>query len=263
MSEEAIPAEPDAPPRKRPEILALETSDILAALKAGTEDFRAAPKYGLFFGGVYVLGGWFMYLLLTLLGMPFLVYPLFICFAIIAPFIATGFYDVSRKRAEGEEPSWPGVLSSVKVSSRRDLGWMALVTGFVMIIWMDIAALLFFGFMGLRSFSPSELMSQIFTTPTGLLFLVLGNLTGAMISFFVFAITVVSFPLLFDRDIDFVTAMITSVKVVRNNPRPMIMWYFIIASLIIASLATGMLGLFVTLPILGHATWHLYKRAIA
>ena len=196
------------------------------------------------------------------LSMPFLVYPLFICFAIIAPFIATGFYDVSKKRITGTPLSWNSVLSSVRGTSKRDLGWMALITGFVMIIWMDIAALLFFGFMGLHSFSRAELMTQIFSTPTGLLFLTLGTLTGALISLFVFAITVVSFPLLFDRNVDFVTAMITSVKVVRENPGPMLMWWLIIAALIGFSLLTGMLGLFLTLPILGHATWHLYIRAI-
>lgn len=249
--------------RAKPEIKSLVTSDIFAALLAGVRDFQAAPVYGLFFGGVYVAGGWTMYLLLTLFGLPFLVYPMFICFAIVAPFIATGFYDVSRKRLNGDALSWSGVLSSVRGTSRRDLGWMALITGFVMIIWMDIAALLFFGFMGLHSYSPAELMTQLFTTPTGLLFLTLGNLTGAIISLFVFSITVVSFPLLFDRDVDFVTAMITSVKVVRENPGPMLMWWIIIALLIGFSLVTGMLGLFLTLPILGHATWHLYLRAIA
>lgn len=249
--------------RKKPEVKSLVTADIYAALVAGVRDFQAAPKYGLFFGGVYVAGGWIMYLLLTLFGLPFLVYPLFICFAIIAPFVATGFYDVSKKRAAGAPLSWSGVLSSVRGTRKRDLGWMALITGFVMIIWMDIAALLFFGFMGLHSFSRAELVTQIFTTPTGLLFLTLGNLTGALISLFVFSITVVSFPLLFDRDVDFVTAMITSVKVVRENPGPLLMWWIIIAVLIGFSLMTGMLGLFLTLPILGHATWHLYLKAIA
>jgi uncharacterized membrane protein len=245
-----------------PQVRSLEPSDIRAALLAGIRDFQAEPVYGLFFGGVYVAGGWIMYLLLTLFGLPFLVYPLFICFAIIAPFIATGFYDVSKKRITGASLTWSGVLSSVRGTSKRDLGWMALITGFVMIIWMDIAALLFFGFMGLHAFSRAELMMQIFTTPTGLLFMTLGTLTGALISLFVFAITVVSFPLLFDRNVDFVTAMITSVKVVRENPGPMLMWWLIIAALIGFSLLTGMLGLFLTLPILGHATWHLYIRAI-
>lgn len=247
----------------RPEIRTLETADIRKVLTAGLADFRRAPGFGLFFGGVYALGGWVMYLLLTLAGLPFLVYPLFIGFAILAPFMAAGLYDVSRKLSKAEPLSWSGVLSSVKGTSRRDLGWMALITGFAMIIWMDIAALLFFGFMGLQSFSPSALITQIFTTPTGLVFLVLGNLTGAIIAFLVFSITVVSFPLLFDRDVDFVTAMITSVNVVRQNPGPLILWWLVIGALIGLSLLTAMIGLFITLPVLGHATWHLYTRAIA
>ena len=254
---------PQAVAAKRPDIRTLETADIRQILIAGLADFRRAPAFGLFFGGVYALGGWIMYFLLTLAGLPFLVYPLFICFAILAPFMAAGLYDVSRKLSRSEALTWPGVLASVRGTSRRDLGWMALITGFAMIIWMDIAALLFFGFMGLQSFSPSALITQIFTTPTGLVFLVLGNLTGAIIAFLVFSITVVSFPLLFDRDVDFVTAMITSVNVVRQNPRPLILWWIIIGVLIGLSLLTAMIGLFFTLPVLGHATWHLYTRAIA
>lgn len=253
---------PQGEAARAPEIRNLEIADIRAALASGLADFRSVPQYGLFFGGVYALGGWMMYFLLALAGLPFFVYPLVICFAILAPFMAAGLYDVSRKLSRSEALSWPDVLSSVKGTSRRDLGWMALITGFAIIIWMDIAALLFFGFMGLKSFSPSEFITQIFTTPTGLVFLVLGNLTGAMIAFFVFSITVVSLPLLFDRDVDFVTAMITSVKVVKANPRPMILWWFIIGLLIGLSLLTGLIGLFFTLPVLGHATWHLYTRAI-
>ena len=90
----------------------------------------------------------------------------------------------------------------------------------------------------------------------------LGNLTGAMVAFFVFSITVVSLPLLFDRDIDFVTAMITSVKVVKTNPGPMVLWWCIIGLLVGLSLLSGLIGLFFTLPVLGHATWHLYTRAV-
>lgn len=209
--------------KPKPEVRSLTTADLWAALGQGAGDFLKAPQYGLFFGGAYAICGWLMYILLTMLSMPFLVYPLFIGFALIAPFMATGFYDVSRKLQEGSTLNWGAVLTSVRGTGRRDLGWMALITGFAMIIWMDIAALLFFGFMGLQSFSPEELMREIFTTPTGLLFITLGSMTGAMISFFVFSITVVSFPLLYDRDdIDFVTAMITSVRVVRENPTPMI-----------------------------------------
>ena len=127
---------------------------------------------------------------------------------------------------------------------------------------MDIAALLFFGFLGLKSYGAQELLREIFTTPMGLLLLVLGNSIGAVIAFAVFSFSVTSFPMLFDRDIDFVTAMVTSVKVVIKNPKAMMIWCAVIAGLIGISLLSGLLGLLVILPVLGHASWHLYRRAI-
>ena len=139
---------------------------------------------------------------------------------------------------------------------------MALVTGFSLFIWMDIAALLFFGFLGISALSAPELLQVIFTTPMGLLFLVIGNAVGAVIALAVFSFSVTSFPMLFDRDVDFVTAMITSVKVVLANRTAMIVWCATIAGLIGISLLSGLIGLFVILPILGHASWHLYRRAI-
>jgi uncharacterized membrane protein len=107
-----------------------------------------------------------------------------------------------------------------------------------------------------------ELVRVIFTTPTGLLFLAIGHAVGAMIAFAVFSFSVTSFPMLFDRDVDFVTAMITSVKVVIANPPAMILWLVAIAALIAVSLLSGLVGLFVILPIVGHASWHLYRRAV-
>ena len=89
-----------------------------------------------------------------------------------------------------------------------------------------------------------------------------GNLVGAVIALGVFSISVISFPLLFDRDIDFVTAMSTSVRIVLENPRPMIAWCALIALLILVSVLTMFVGLIFVLPVLGHATWHLYRRAV-
>jgi len=144
----------------------------------------------------------------------------------------------------------------------RDLGWMALVTGFSLFIWMDIAALLSFGFMGFQLFSFSELVDLIFTTPLGLLFLFVGNAAGAIIAFAVFSYSVISIPMLFHRDIDFVTAMITSVRFVVRNPKVMAFWCALIAALMAVSILSGLIGLIVTLPVLGHTTWHLYRRAV-
>jgi uncharacterized membrane protein len=251
-----------------PQVNTVTINDLLEVLALGLRDFRMAPAYGLLFSGIYVVGGWMLILFLLYFDLPYLVYPLAAGFAMIAPFIATGFYIVSRHLEDNvdnkaQHLSWSVVVSTVTLMFRRDLGWMALVTGFSLFIWMDIAALLSFGFMGFRLFSFSELMSITFTTPTGWLFLLVGNTAGALISFGVFSYSVISIPMLFHRDIDFITAMLTSVRFVIKNPRVMAAWCLTIAALIALSLLSGLIGLFATLPVLGHATWHLYRRSIA
>lgn len=233
----------------------------------GLRDFSSAPLYGLFFSGIYTVGGWLLILLLLYFDLPALVYPLAAGFALIAPFIASGFYVVSRQlemSANGSAAlSWGLVFRTLKSMFDRDLGWMALVTGFSLFMWMDIAALLSFGFMGFQLFSFAELQDLIFNTPAGWLFLVVGNAVGAAIAFCVFSYSAISIPMLFDRDIDFVTAMITSVRFVLLNLRVMAAWCFAIAFLIALSVLSGFVGLLVVLPVLGHASWHLYRRGVA
>lgn len=246
-----------------PAVLPVSTIDILEILAAGLRDFRAAPIQGLAVGGIYTVGGWVLILLLLYFDLPFLVYPLAAGFAFIAPFIATAFYAISRDLEQGRTPTGSGIAGAVWDAAKRDVRWMALVTGFSLFIWMDIAALLFFGFLGLSSLSAQELLREIFTTPMGLLFLVIGHGVGAVLALAVFSFSATSFPMLFDRDIDFVTAMVTSVKVVLANRLAMIVWCGTIAGLIGLSLLSGLIGLLVILPILGHASWHLYRRAVA
>lgn len=245
-----------------PAVLNVTVRDIVSILAAGLRDFRTAPLYGLAISAIYTAGGWLLVLLLLRFDLPYLVYPLAAGFALIAPFIATAFYAISRNIERKEALSWRSIGGSIRVAAGRDLGWMALVTGFALFIWMDIAALLFFLFLGLKSVGLTQLLEQIFTTPMGLLFLLVGNVVGAAIAFAVFSFSVISFPMLFDRDVDFVTAMITSVKVVIANPVAMMVWCATIAALIALSLLSGLVGLLVVLPVLGHASWHLYRRAI-
>jgi uncharacterized membrane protein len=116
-------------------------------------------------------------------------------------------------------------------------------------------------FLGLNATFPSlqQFITQILTTNEGLLFLVVGNTVGAALSLILFSLTVVSFPLLLERDVDFVTAMITSVRAVVISPVPMIGWAAVIVMLLMISVLPFFLGLLVTLPVLGHATWHLYR----
>ncbi|MCZ4279629.1 DUF2189 domain-containing protein [Kiloniella laminariae] len=254
----------DNPPRATHalEIKKITTRDIADILKAGFDDFRAAARYCLFFGGIYAIGGWLLILLLFHFDMPYLVYPLAVGFALIAPFIAGGFYFISHQLEEKQPLNWAKTFAVVRSMFERDLGWMALVTGFSLFIWLDIAAFLTFSFFGFKLFTLPELIHEIMTTSRGLIFLLVGNTAGVLISFVVFSYSAVSFPLLYHRDIDFITALITSVKLVIKNPLPMALWCATIAVLIAVSLLTGLLALFVVLPVLGHATWHLYRKAI-
>lgn len=251
------------PKHQWPKVNDLSMSDIVEVLALGIADFRAAPAYGLFFGAFYAFGGIGLVVMLMYLNLPYLVYPLAMGFALIAPFVATGIYEVSRRLEHKMPLSWGNVFGSVMSSSGRDLGWMALVTGFTLIIWLDIAALMFFGFFGLTEAEPSEMINEIFTTGPGIALLIIGNLVGAIIALAVFSYSVVSFPMLLDRDIDFVTAMVTSVKTVLNSPGPMLLWAVIIGVSLLVSILTVFLGLIIALPVLGHASWHLYKRAVA
>ena len=238
-------------------------ADIAEALAAGLRDFQAYPLYGLVFGGLYAAGGTAIVLCLTAFGLVYFAYPLAAGFALIGPFVAIGLYEISRRRETGEPVSVGAVWSAVR--ARSEIGWMAFVTLFFFVVWMYQVRLLIALLLGLNaSFSSiSEFINVVLTTHEGLLFLAIGNLDGAVLSLILFALTVVSFPLLLDREVDFVTAMVTSVRAVVASPLPMIGWAALIVVLLIVSAIPWFLGLLVTLPVLGHATWHLYRRIVA
>ena len=246
-----------------PVVRRIAAADIAEALSEGLRDFQAMPLYGLAFGAFYAAGGIAIVLCLTAFGLVYLAYPLAAGFAMIGPFVATGLYEVSRRREAGQPVSVAAIWATVR--TRGEIGWMAFVTLFVFVIWMYQVRLLIALLLGLNaSFSSlREFIAVVLTTNEGLLFLAIGNAVGAALSLILFSLTVVSFPLLLDRDVDFVTAMVTSVRAVVTSPLPMIGWAFLIVILLAVSAMPYFLGLVVTLPVLGHTTWHLYRRIIA
>jgi len=246
-----------------PVVRRIAAADIVEALGQGLRDFQATPLYGLAFGAFYAAGGIAILLCLTVFGIVYLVYPLAAGFAMLGPFVALGLYEVSRRRQAGLPMSVGAILSSVR--TRSEIGWMAFVTLFVFVVWMYQVRLLIALLLGLNASFGSlrEFITVVLTTNEGLLFLAIGNAVGAALSLILFSLTVVSFPLLLDRDVDFVTAMITSVRAVVTSPLPMIGWAALIVVLLAVSAVPYFLGLVVTLPVLGHTTWHLYRRIIA
>ncbi len=249
--------------RAPPTVRRLRLGDLLQSLRQGLSDFARAPLFGLFFGGVYAAGGWLIVALVLLLDLPYLAYPLAIGFALIAPFACAGTYEVSRRLEHGRPLSWSVVLGAVWGQVGKQLGWLSLVSLFTLILWVDFAWTLFLAFYGLHVPTLRGLAVDVVTTRTGFLFLLVGNGVGALVAFLVFSITVVSPTLLVDGDSDFVTAMLTSVRLVIANPFVMLVWAATIGVLLALSIAIGFVGLLVVLPVLGHASWALYRRAIA
>jgi uncharacterized membrane protein len=246
-----------------PVVRPIAAADIAEALGQGLRDFQAMPLYGLMFGALYAAGGILIVLSLTAFGMVYLAYPLAAGFALIGPFVAIGLYEMSRRREAGEPVTLAGIWATVR--SRSEIGWMAFVTLFIFMIWMYQVRLLIALILGINASFASlqQFITVVLTTSEGLLFLAIGNAVGAALSLILFSLTVVSFPLLLDREVDFVTAMVTSVRAVVTSPLPMIGWAAVIVVLLIVSSIPYFLGLLVTLPVLGHATWHLYRRIVA
>ncbi|MGI9373474.1 MAG: DUF2189 domain-containing protein, partial [Hyphomicrobiales bacterium] len=246
-----------------PTINKITIYDIRAALNDGFADLKNAGFFSIFFGLFYAVTGWILLYLVFTFEISIYAYPLTMGFPLIAPFIAAGLYEISRRLSKGQKLAWPGILTSVKNAGGNDLSWMAVITVFAYIIWVDVAAAIYIGFFGLKKMEIGTLLELVFTTPKGMMFFVVGNTVGAILGTVMFSLTSTSFPLLFDRGLDFVSAMITSVKAVNKNKVPMLFWAATIFVLMAFSVATVFVGLIFVLPLLGHTTWHVYKRIIA
>ena len=264
MAEENGTAGATPRPPAMPQVNRIGFADLAEVLRKGLEDFASAPLFGLFFGGVYAAGGIIIALSLTVWDIPWMIYPVAIGFPLIGPFVAVGLYDVSRKLEAGRPLVWREVLTVVLAQRKRELSWMAFVMLFVLWIWMYQIRLLLALFLGFKSFLSFDAFVHILVaTPEGLAFLAVGHVVGAFLALALYSITVVSVPLLLERNIDFVTAMITSVSAVFTSPVPMLAWGVVVTLLLIAACIPFFLGLLIVLPVLGHATWHLYRRIVA
>ncbi|HMQ57350.1 MAG TPA: DUF2189 domain-containing protein, partial [Rhizobiaceae bacterium] len=244
-----------APAKRRPhvpQVRPVTSADIREALLAGLSDFARAPAYGLFFGGIFALGGLAILMFVNVMGIPWMVYPVAIGFPLIGPFAAAGLYEVSRRLQTGRPLVFGEVLSFVWRQRTREFAWMAFVVLFAFWVWVYQVRLLLAIFLGFKSFSTlPAFINVVTTTPEGLLFLAVGHVVGAFLALTLFSITVVSVPLLLERNVDFVTAMITSVKAVITSPVPMLGWGVIVTLSVIAGIIPFFLGLVVVLPVLG------------
>ncbi|MEM8824838.1 MAG: DUF2189 domain-containing protein [Pseudomonadota bacterium] len=238
----------------------LSLDDILGALRAGIADYRAAPQYGLFFASVYVVVG---IALLRLGAGPFTwTLILSLGFPLLAPFLAVGLYEVSRRLERGEALTFPGVLGVVWRERTRQIPWAGAVLLIYFLFWSFVAHMLFALFMGPQALlgPPTDLTH--YTSGSGLALVIVQFAFGGACALLLFGLTAVSLPMLLDREVDFVTAMRRSLAVTRANGGVMLVWAALIAASTLLALVPWFLGLLVVLPVLGHASWHLYRRAV-
>jgi uncharacterized membrane protein len=249
--------------KRDPVVRQIAARDVVEALVLGLRDFQRVPTHGLVLGALCAAIGMSFFWMLFAAGVPYFAYPLAAGFAIVCPFLAAGLYEVSRRLERGEEVG--SIAANWRAAAGRgEVRWMGFVTLFVLIIWMYQVRLLMAIFLGYTAMDPTlnDVIRVLLTTNEGLTFLAVGNVVGAILATILFSITVISFPLILDRDVDVVTAIVTSVRAVSLNPVPMLLWAAIIVALLVVATLPLFAGLLVALPVLGHATWHLYRRLV-
>lgn len=228
-------------------------------LRAGWSDLCTTPGPSLAYGALVFLLSLILIAGMIVLQWDYILFPALAGFMVVGPFLALGLYDKSRRLARGAPVSLARMIFPEIASGRQILFTGALLC-LVMMLWMRAAVLLYALFFGVGTFPGLDHIAQmLFTTPTGWAMLIVGSLIGGLFAAFAFAISAFSIPMMLDRRLDALTAMGTSWALVVHNLPAMLVWGAITLGLFLLSVATGMIGLILVFPLLGHATWHAYE----
>jgi uncharacterized membrane protein len=246
-----------------PTVRKIGPRDLADALASGIDDFAAMPSHAVFLCLIYPIVGFFLGGLTLGYNVLPLFFPLAAGFALIGPVAAVGLYELSRRRERGLDARWThafDVLRSPSLGAIVALGCLLMV---LFLAWLASAQALYeslFGVMPPSSFN--QFVRDVFTTPAGHSLMLWGNLIGFLFAVCVLTISAVSFPLLIDREVGAAAAVATSTRVVIANPLTMALWGLIVAALLVLGSLPAFIGLAAAMPVLGHATWHLYRKAV-
>jgi len=247
-----------------PTIRTIHLSDLHRALQLGWEDFKAVPSHAIILCVIYPVLGLVLARAVSGYAVLPLLFPLAAGFALLGPFAALGLYELSRRRERGEEASASNaldVLRSPSFGAMLGLGTLLLA---LFVTWVATAQAIYigvFGYQGAAGFS--DFIHRVLTTQQGWWLIVVGCGVGFLFALVALCISVISFPMMLDRHASAGEAMVTSLRVVAKNPVTIAAWGLIVAALLVLGSLPFFLGLAVVVPLLGHATWHLYREVIA
>jgi uncharacterized membrane protein len=246
-----------------PAVRRIGPADLLQALARGLDDFSAMPSHAVFLCVIYpLLGGLLISFSMGHSMLP-LAFPLAAGFALIGPFAAIGLYELSRRREAGLDTSSSHAFDVLRSPSLGAILALGLLLMAIFLTWLAVAEAIYVANFGYAApASISQFVDDVFTTSAGWHLIVIGTGVGFLFAVLALTIGAVSFPLLLDRDVGAAVALFTSIRVVIANPVTMALWGFIVAVLLVVGSLPFFLGLTVVMPVLGHATWHLYRRAV-
>jgi uncharacterized membrane protein len=246
-----------------PEVRRIGVSDVFDALKRGVDDFRAKPSHILFLGIIYPIVGVFLASWTSGANAFPLLFPLMSGFALLGPVAALGLYEISRRREAGLDTSWKRALEVRHSPALPSIIAVGVFLFAVFITWLLVAQSLYDRlFPSVMHASLADFIREVLMTSHGWMLIIFGNAIGLLFAFIVLTTTVIAFPLLVDRDVGALSAMRTSARAVLANPVPMLAWGLIVALALAIGSIPLFAGLAVVMPILGHATWHLYRKVV-
>ncbi len=247
-----------------PPVRRIGVSDLVDALHLGFSDFWEKPSHYVFLCLIYPLVGVVLATWTSGNNALPLLFPLMSGFALIGPFAALGLYEISRRREAGLDTSWWHALEVRQSPAIPSIIAVGLFLLAIFVVWLLAAQAVYMWCFGPNPpASLGSFVTDVLTTSRGWTLIIVGNLVGLIFAIVVLATTVIAFPILLDRDIGAYDAMYTSVRALLTNPIPMLVWGLIVAALLVIGSIPLFAGLAVVIPILGHATWHLYRKVIA